>query len=381
MTGLLKPFQRLFQPKHTMPSGVFHYKSPEDDPRNYRLHLRMDENGEGLLIVNASTILHLNQTAAEYAYHLVHNTDPDRVANIISARYQVDKNQAYQDYMDLAERVRALVEIPDLDPVTFLDFERREPFSGRLAAPYRLDCALTYRLPTDQPVEAAPIERVSRELGTEEWKTILKKAWEAGIPHIIFTGGEPTLREDLPELVKFIEDQGQVSGLLSEGTRLTDPDYMQRLLTAGLDHLMILLHPENPDSWLVVEKSMIEDLAVVVHITLTAENAGNIKEIIQKLAELQVTKVSLSAADESLSRELQTARDWAAFIGLELVWNIPVPYSSLHPVALETADARMEGAGRAWLYVEPDGDVRPTQGDPKVLGNMLTDDWRSIWQG
>jgi MoaA/NifB/PqqE/SkfB family radical SAM enzyme len=65
---------------------------------------------------------------------------------------------------------------------------------------------------------------------------------------------------------------------------------------------------------------------------------------------------------------------------LELVWNLPVPYSARHPVALEVDDARMEGAGRAWLYVEPDGDVRPAQGDPKVLGNLLRDPWEKIWK-
>jgi MoaA/NifB/PqqE/SkfB family radical SAM enzyme len=39
-----------------------------------------------------------------------------------------------------------------------------------------------------------------------------------------------------------------------------------------------------------------------------------------------------------------------------------------------------EGAGKAWLYVEPDGDVLPAQGMyDQVLGNMLTDEWQEIW--
>ena len=40
-----------------------------------------------------------------------------------------------------------------------------------------------------------PIKRVDRELTTDEWGDILDKAWAAGIPHITFTGGEPTLRD------------------------------------------------------------------------------------------------------------------------------------------------------------------------------------------
>ena len=64
-----------------------------------------------------------------------------------------------------------------------------------LTSPLRLDCALTYRLRPDSSAEYAPTKRVDRELTADEWRTILDKAWQAGIPHVTFTGGEPTLRE------------------------------------------------------------------------------------------------------------------------------------------------------------------------------------------
>ena len=71
---------RLFSPVQPLPAGTFPYQSPPDAPVPYRLHLRLQPNGEGMLIVNASTMLHLNQTAAEYAYHLVKCTPPEQVA-------------------------------------------------------------------------------------------------------------------------------------------------------------------------------------------------------------------------------------------------------------------------------------------------------------
>jgi MoaA/NifB/PqqE/SkfB family radical SAM enzyme len=64
---------------------------------------------------------------------------------------------------------------------------------------------------------------------------------------------------------------------------------------------------------------------------------------------------------------------------MTLIWDLPVPYSAQNPVALETVGT-VEGAGRAWLYVEPDGDVLPTQGDKQILGNFLTDPWDKIWK-
>jgi len=62
-----------------------------------------------------------------------------------------------------------------------------------------------------------------------------------------------------------------------------------------------------------------------------------------------------------------------------LVWDLPVPYSANHPIRLEVPEAS-PGAGRAWLYVEPDGDVLPSQGVDQVLGNILRDPWADIWR-
>jgi MoaA/NifB/PqqE/SkfB family radical SAM enzyme len=94
--------------------------------------------------------------------------------------------------------------------------------------------------------------------------------------------------------------------------------------------------------------------------------------------------ISLSTSDEDLEVELQNLRDFAAMKGLDLVWDIPVPYSKNNPVALELmgqgVEEAPEGAGKAWLYVEPDGDVLPAQGlYDQVLGNMLDDPWEKIW--
>lgn len=380
MTVILDFFRRLAPTKPLEP-GIYQYLSPAEDPRNYRLHLRLDPDGNGVLIINAATILHLNQTAAEYAYYLVHNWLPDRVARRMADRYQVSPDQARQDYQDLIERIQALINTPDLDPVTFLGFDRQRPFSGRITAPYRLDCALTYRLPVGADPTLAPNDRVKAELSLAEWKAILDKAWQVGIPHIIFTGGEPTLREDLPQLLAHTEQHGQVSGLLSDGLRLADPDYLDELLQTGLDHLTILLQPDNPVAWQALENALRQDLYVAVHLTISATNREEIPALLDRLAELGVKGISLSAAAPEMQPDLETVRNQVAHLNLDLVWNIPVPYSNFHPVALETqGQDQLEGAGRAWLYLEPDGDVLPSQGINRVLGNFLHDPWEKIWR-
>ena len=363
-----------------LPVGVYHRQDLQDN-KPYRVHLRLKPDGSGIFILNASTVLQLNATAAEYAYHFIHGTEIEEAARQISSRYRVSKDVARQDYEDFLDRIQTLISTPDLDPVSFLDLERVPPHSADLTSPLRLDCALTYRLHADSDAEYAPTKRVDRELTTDEWRTILEKAWQAGIPHITFTGGEATLRDDLPELIAHAEKNGQVCGLLTDGLRLLDKDYLDLLLQTGLDHILFLLQPGNDKSWLALEAVMAEDIFLTVHLTLNRDNIHQSDQILERLAAFNVTSLSLTSSDPSLSDTFDALRDKAAALGLTLKFDLPVPYSSSNPVVYEAAEYTVpEGAGKAWLYVEPDGDVLSTQGTSKnVLGNLLRDDWKTIY--
>jgi len=384
MTSLREIIRRRFAQAQPLPAGIYHFQAPPDADFPYRLHLRLEGDGRGILIVNASTVLHLNQTAAEFAYHLVNWTSEEVVIRQVAARYNISSNQVVEDYDDFKERIFALVNLPDLDPVSFLDFERDTPYSGDISAPYRLDCALTYQLPEGIDPEVAPTKRVDHELNTEEWKSILDKAWDAGIPHIVFTGGEPTLREDLLELIEHAEALGQVTGLLSDSGKLADSDYLYELLQTGLDHLMITFHPEDDLAWKALETVLPEDIYTTVHLTVTPENATTINDLIDKLDDFGITSLSLSDSGPNLDETMEAARDRAAELDIPLEWDLPVPYSARNPVSLEIEEAHdephAEGAGRAWLYIEPDGDVLREQGRVTVLGNAVKDEWDGIWK-
>lgn len=381
MTSIREAIRRRFAPLRPIDPGLYHYQSPSYAEFPYRMHLRIEPSGDGILIIDAATVLHLNQTAAEYAYHLMKETPQDEVIRRMAARYQISKERIQSDYQDLKNRIFTLIDIPDLDPVTFLELDRDTPYSTDVSAPYRLDCALTYRLPEGVAPSSAPVKRVDRELSSEEWRTIMDKAWKVGIPHIVFTGGEPTLRPDLPALISHAEANGQVTGLLTDGIALTDPEYFNTLLQTGLDHLMVVLQPKNKNVWKALEIILPADLFTTVHLTLTPDEAEMVPDILPKLAEMGLNAISLSSSSPELDDLLQNARDLAADLELPLVWDLPVPYSARNPVALETGeDEPANGAGKIWLYVEPDGDVLPAQGINNVLGNFLRDGWETIWQ-
>jgi len=365
-----------------LPVGTHHMQAMLEDEKPYRLHLRLRADGSGTLVVNASTILHLNATASEYAYHFIKGTPPEEAAKEISKRYRISKGVALEDYQDFVGRIQTLIDTPDLDPVSFLDFERVAPHSTDLTAPVRLDCALTYKLPSGTKAEYAPTKRVDRELTTEEWGQIMDIAWREGVPHVTFTGGEATLRDDLPDLIAHAEKNGQVCGLLTDGLKLADKAYLHTLLNTGLDHLLFLLQPENKESWKALETIMPEDIFTTVHISVDKKNLKKMDETLQKLADLEVTSLSFGLTDTSLREDMNDVLDKAADLGMQLAFDLPVPYSADNPVALEIAkDEIPSGAGKSWLYVEPDGDVLPAQGlADQVLGNLLRDPWETIYK-
>jgi hypothetical protein len=377
--NLLNRISDHFSKVQTLPIGTYHMQAVQDE-KPYRLHLRLQKDGTGLLILNASTVMQLNPTAAECAFHFIKGTAPEEAAKQISARYRVDMKTALADFSNFADQIQTLISTPDLDPVSFLNFERAQPHSTD--STLRLDCAITYKLPANTQAHYAPVKRVDRELSTEEWQMIMNKAWQAGIPHIIFTGGEATLREDLPQLIAHAEKNGQVCGLLTDGLKLADKDYLELLLQTGLDHVLVILQPDEPRSWKAIETIVPQDLFLTVHFTLNKGNVNEAKTILQKLANLAVENISLSTSSNDLLDEMLELQSVANSLSLKILWDLPVPYSASNPVMIETADDDVPaGAGKTWMYVEPDGDVLPAQGEAdKVLGNFLKDDWEKIFK-
>ncbi len=398
--SLLDKAKSWFTPVQPLSREVLHYQTPPDATQQYRLHLRVEKDGRGLLVVNAATVLHLNQTATEYARLLIQGVDEEEAVRTIARRYRVNRSQARADYRELRDHITTLATTVDLCPTTYLGLERAEPFSAETSAPYRVDLALTYRVDEAGTLDPEARRRVDRELSTDEWRCALWALWDAGVPHVCFTGGEPTLRDDLVDLVRYGEEQGLVTGLLTDGRRLRDQEYLDGLLMAGLDHLQITLASHRPEihdeivgqdgAWQDVDTGLRNaldgDIYVVVHIVVVPANADSVVETVAYLAELGVPAIALSSPLEAdaggeesrLQIALEEARDAVHEHDLTLVWDLAAPYSHVNPVEVE-AGLPPEQVVRQHLYVEPDGDVLPAQGYNVVLGNLLRDSWDSIW--
>src|SRR5512139_823250 len=224
----------------TPATGLFHYVRENEQDKS-RVHLRIDPDGSGTLIVNASSVMHLNPTAAYMAWLVLEHKSEQESVTAITRRYSVSKSQARSDLSAFSLQLDALMRPEGACPVHELDLEALMPFSARPSAPYRMDLAVTYRCNNDCAHCYNARERDFPELHTENWKHILDQLWALGVPHIVFTGGEATLRNDLPELIAHAEKNGQITGLNTNARRLADGKYVQKLVDAGLDHVQVTL--------------------------------------------------------------------------------------------------------------------------------------------
>jgi radical SAM protein with 4Fe4S-binding SPASM domain len=404
MASLTDWFTR--KPKNENPrSGVYHYRR-ENPGEKSRIHLRLDPDGHGTLIINANRILHLNPTAALMAYFILEETPEREGVRRIRQKYHVGAVQVRADLEALRGQLDELVRPDGACPIHDLGLETVMPFSARPTAPYRLDLALTYRCNNDCSHCYNVEGRNLKELATDDWKRILDKAWDLGIPHIIFTGGEPTLREDLPELVAHAEQNGQITGLNTNARRLSDPQYVDRLVAAGLDHVQITVESHDPDvhdrmvrirgafpqTVKGLKNALASPLYVMTNTTMLRTNVHTIPATLDYLAESGVPIVGLNAlihsgrgasvgtglAETELGALLEVARQKTETYGQRLIWYTPTQYCGFDPVAL---DLGVKGCTAA-LYnmcVEPDANVLPCQSYYQPLGNLLKDEWDSIW--
>ncbi len=392
------------QSRETLDSKIHHYRFDQEGEQS-RIHLRLDADGSGTLIVNANRIMHLNPTAAWLAKGILDGKSDAEILKAGLKEWKVESKQLQADLAAFHFQLSELIRPDGACPIHELDLETLAPFSARPSAPYRLDLALTYRCNNDCAHCYNARERNFAELSTAEWKQVIDKAWALGIPHIIFTGGEPTLREDLPELIAHAEANGQITGLNTNARRLSDPTFVQRLVDAGLDHVQITVESSDPDihNQMVrakafdqtirgLKNALATRLFVMTNTTMLRDNVHSIPATLDFLAELGVPTIGLNALiysghgatvgtgppERELTPLLEVAREKTEAHGQRLIWYTPTQYCHFDPVQMELG---VKGCTAAQynMCVEPNGDVLPCQSYYQSLGNLLRDEWDTIW--
>jgi radical SAM protein with 4Fe4S-binding SPASM domain len=388
-----------------LPPGLYHYQRQQAGERS-RIHLRIDPDQNGLLLVNASRVVHLNPTATFMAYMALEGTSAQQAVNRLTQAYMVAAPQASTDYTQFVNDLDELLRLDGACPIHDMEIDTIPPFSARPSAPYRMDLALTYRCNNDCAHCYNARARTFPELSTDDWKRILDRLWQIGIPHVVFTGGEPTMRQDLAELIAHAGRNGQITGLNTNARRLANQKFTHELVDAGLDHVQITVESHDPaihdrmvlahGAWKQtiagVRNALDTPLYVMTNTTMLQENAGGLEKTLDFLAELGVPTIGLNALiysgrgatvgtglrEDDLPPLLSLARQHTDAHNQRLIWYTPTQYCHFDPVQLELG---VKGCTAA-LYnmcIEPDGSVIPCQSYYHSLGNIAKDNWDGIW--
>jgi radical SAM protein with 4Fe4S-binding SPASM domain len=406
------------------PDGVMHATI-----NRHRLHLRLTDPTEDnfLWIDGQSPPLVLDQTAAEFVGHIIdaawkfqHGEGDDRSREVI--RYVVDRMYGQHGRLlalgkgrvtrrrirkDLDRVFGTIMAIANGACPAEVTMGPREIEYAKWGAPARMDLAVTYKCNLDCPKCYLGDSGAGPELGSLEWLRILDLLWKIGISQVVFTGGEPTLRPDIVDLISAADRF--VTGLVTNGTLLGCGNLAKRLSDASLDYVQVTIEsalPEIHDGMTCISGShamtvegiraaLKEGIQVVTNTTLTRANASGFGGTIAFLHELGVRHVACNTlicsgrgrdhrnqnglSDEDLRIVLDDAVRVAKMLGIGLQWYSPTCYNmGINPIKLGFGIKSCSAAAHN-MTIQPDGTVLPCQSWPEVVGNILTDPWDSIW--
>ena len=290
-----------------------------------------------------------------------------------------------------------------------LDF-CRYPVLSEIALTYRcnLSCAFCYASCGDPG--AAGDRAGFREMSAQEVCRVLEVIRrDARCPSVSFTGGEPTLRPELPQFVRHAKGLGLAVNLISNG-QLVDDRLARELAAAGLDSAQLSL--EGPDAachdalvgrsgafarlWEAVDRLRSRGVRVHTNTTVNRRNLARLEEIVELAAARGMERLTMNlmipcgraAGDPGLrvayseaGEHVLRVRARAEALGVELIWYSPLPLCIFNTIAHGLGN-RGCAAADGLLHVGPAGDVLPcssfTPGES--LGNLLRQGFEEVWR-
>jgi len=248
------------------------------------------------------------------------------------------------------------------------------------------------------------------EMTTDQVKRVLDIIrHDAQVPSVSFTGGEPTLRGDLPDLVAHARAIGLRVNLITNGT-LLDEDLVARLAEAGLNSAQVSVESAHAalheyltqvrgtweESLVGVQNLLAAGITCHMNTTLTSLTAPTAPGLVNLACEMGLTRLSMNmviptgTADarhpdlwlrySEIGPIVESVRRRARTLGIEFLWYSPTPYCLYNPVARGLGNKGC-AACDGLLSVSPTGDVLPCSSLAKPVGNLLKTDFRRVWNG
>ena len=363
---------------------------------------------DNLLILRPNRVQYLNKTGTEML-HALYNQEMVDVAALVAQvadKYGVPETQVEEDLDKLLCSLALLLKdkagcAPAVKMTPFGSHERKLPVLSEIALTYRCQnrCFFCY---ASSPERGRSVP----EMTTDEVKVVLGKIVDqARVPTVSFTGGEPTLRADLPELVTYARERGLRTNLITNGIRCGDEAYVAQLAEAGLNSAQVSVEAgdaathdavvANPGAFERTIQGVRNFKVVGVHVhTNTTINDRNLKALpalIDLLGEMGQEYLSMNMVIrtggavgvpdvnyERIGEIVVGLKERAESYGMRFVWYSPVPHCLFNPI-VHGLGSQSCSAADGLLSIAPDGQVLPCSSFEQGVGNLAEEDFQTIW--
>jgi radical SAM protein with 4Fe4S-binding SPASM domain len=361
---------------------------------------------DGLLILRPNKVHHLNRTAAEMLATLYSQDTPDAstVVRETAARYGMPQAQVEADLERLLHSLALVLQ----DREGAAPAVRRTPFGSHVRElPVLSEIALTYGCQnrcTFCYASAPGRGQDVPEMTTAEAMRILDAIVDdAHVPTVSFTGGEPTLRPDLPQLIAYAKSRRLRTNLITNGIRCGANGYVEKL--AGLDSAQVSLEAAEAaihdkivgrsGAWRRTVQGIRNLKAAGIHVhtntTINRLNRDHLIDLVDFLAEMGQPYLSMNMVIrtggavgsmeigyDEIGDLVLPLKQRANDHGMKFVWYSPVPFCLFNPVA-NGLGSQSCSAADGLLSIAPDGQVLPCSSFEKGVGNLLHEPFGVVW--
>ncbi|MFC1571965.1 SPASM domain-containing protein [Candidatus Eisenbacteria bacterium] len=366
--------------------GMYSYMR-DSDGRLSRVHLRVEPDGQGTMLVNASTAARLTRSGVLLVKGLLEGVAEEKLFTAARRAFRgTTKAAVHQDLVRLTSLLDEMTEPTGAYPITSMSQFMPTPRESQLIAPFKADLSFDT---------------------VHSMDPILDKLWTIGVPHITLLAPKDVNQDVLVHAIEHAEDLGMITGVRGRGTDLNRGTLLERMGQAGLDHLTVLhaastaeLHDglcgpgDHANARATIARSGELEICPVVQIPLTVSTCRELEETLSDLEEMQVQHLSVFALattgdaseagdteaihSQALPGLCQQLEALASETNTSLMWAPPVTADGTQSAA-EQICAGPRCTGDVTVRVEPDGSVIPARGPWMAAGNLLHDDWETIW--
>jgi pyrroloquinoline quinone biosynthesis protein E len=263
----------------------------------------------------------------------------------------------------------------------------------RLTPPLWLLAEITYKCPLQCPYCSNPLDfaQYKDELSTEEWFRVLEQGRQLGAVQLGLSGGEPLVRKDLEDIIAHGHQLGFYTNLITSGIGLTT-QRIANFKAIGLDHIQISFQAGDQElNDLMAGTDAFEHkremarqvkahgFPMVLNFVLYRDNIDRVRDILELAVALDADQVelantqyygwafhnrtSLMPSREQLTRAEATAKAYQEQYGskMRVIFVVPDYYE-------QRPKPCMNGWGRVFLSIAPDGTALPCQGARNLPG-------------